>query len=406
MAKPVFHQWLFGLTMALVLMCLPPQQAEAQTNNPGGPPANTTRDRDRDRTPRLPADIAHFDNGRPAYIVSGPIAEAEAAAAALEEGGARLVSYRDLVPLDRRVMTFNLRRLSLDRARQRLAQAAPGFVADFNHLYVTAQETPRVYAAAMVGDPRGGCRVRTGQRLGLIDGPVALDHPALQRADIVVRSALAPRQDAGDTAHGTALAALMVGEDPGGALNGFAIGARLYAINAFAREHSGVAADVDRIGASLTWMLLNDVRLINMSFAGPQNLVLADLLDQTAGQGAVMIAAVGNAGREAALLPASAETVVAVTAVDAAMRRYRAATRGSHIEFAAPGVDVYVAQGAGGGYASGTSYAAPIITALAARIAPSSVDDLRRRLERRAFDLGEPGRDAQFGWGLVRDIGC
>jgi subtilisin family serine protease len=405
MANPVFHQGLRGLAVALLLLSLPVQQAAAQVGQPGGPPVPTVND-DRDRTPRLPDDIAHFPNDRPEYIVSGPIAEAEAAEAALEAGGARLVSYRDLVPLDRRVMTFNLRGLSLDRARQRLAQAAPGFVADFNHLYTTAQDTPRVYAAAMVGDPRGGCRVRPGQRLGLIDGPVALDHPALRRADIVVRSALAPRQDPGDTVHGTAVAALMVGEDPNGLLNGFAIGARLYAINAFAREHSGVAADVDRIGASLAWMLLNDVRLINMSFAGPPNLVLADLLDQTAGQGAVIIAAAGNTGRESDLLPGRADTVVAVTAVDAAMRRYRAATRGSHIEFAAPGVDVYVAQGTGGGYASGTSYAAPIITSLAARLRPSSVDDLRRRLESRAFDLGDPGRDAQFGWGLVRNIGC
>ena len=406
MAMRTFVVTVWALAIAVVLAFFAPGAATAQTGAPGTPPASTSNDRDREPVVRIPANVAALDGTRIEYVVSGPVAQADAAEAALEAAGATLVSFRDLGPLDRRVMIFDLRRLSLDNARNQLAQAAPGFLADVNHLYRFAQGTPRVYAAAMVGDSGGGCRIGRSQRIGLIDGPVAQDHPALQAADVVVRSALGPGQNAGDATHGTAVAALMVGEDPAGHLNGFAAGARLFAINAFAREHSGVAADVDRIGAALAWMLLNDVRLINMSFAGPQNVVLADLLAQAERRGAIMIAAAGNTGRDRALLPASAPSVVAVTAVDASMRRYRSATRGTHIEFAAPGVDVYVAQSDGGGYATGTSYAAPIITALAARIRPSSVASLRNTLQSRALDLGDPGRDAQFGWGLVQNIGC
>lgn len=405
MLKQALRFGLWGVALTGFLAIAATDQAFAQVAPPGGG-SSASDDRDRDNSRRVPDNVALFENRRPEYVVSGPIADAEQAEAALEQAGAVLVSFRDLAPLDRRVMIFDLRNLALETARQRLAQAAPAFLVDFNHLYTYAQGAPRVYAATLIGDPATVCRVGRGQRLGLIDGPVQENHPALRQADIVVRSALARGQTTGDSAHGTAVAALMVGEDPAGYLNGFAAGARLYAINAFALEQRSVAADVDRIGAALTWLLSNNVRLINMSFAGPQNVVLADLLAQSEGQGAIMIAAAGNTGRERALLPASAEAVVAVTAVDASMRRYRAATRGSHIEFAAPGVDVYVAQDGGGGYATGTSYAAPIVTALAARMTPNSVAELRGQLRNRVMDLGDPGHDAQFGWGLVRNIGC
>ena len=398
--------WVILWAVCLAMLSLQPAAAQGIFPPPNQPVDDRGRDRDRDRPERVAQDVAVYQGFRAEYVVSGPIAQAGAAEAALERGGAVLVSFRDLEPFDRRVMIFDLRRLDLDGARRRLARAAPDFIADFNHLYRHAQGTPRVYAATLVGDPRQGCRVPQGRRIGLIDGGLLADHPALAGADIIARSALAPRQTPGDTAHGTAVAALIVGEDADGFLNGFAAGARLYAIDAFAQEHSGIAADVDRIGTALTWMALNDVRLINMSFAGPQNEVLADLLEQAEAQGAIMIAAAGNTGQNRALLPASSDAVVAVTAVDAAMRRYPSATRGSHIEFAAPGVDVYVATDGGAGYASGTSYAAPIVTALASRVGPQSVGQLRSILRGRALDLGNPGRDAQYGWGLVRDIGC
>jgi subtilisin family serine protease len=121
-----------------------------------------------------------------------------------------------------------------------------------------------------------------------------------------------------------------------------------------------------------------------------------------------MIAAAGNDGRERAAYPAAHPSVIAVTAVDAAFRRYRDANYGDHIEFSAPGVDIYVASSRGGNYASGTSYAAPIVTALAARLGAGgglSLTQIRDRLRGSAVDLGPDGFDSEFGWGLVRG-GC
>lgn len=179
-------------------------------------------------------------------------------------------------------------------------------------------------------------------------------------------------------------------------------------MSAFARGRGGEAADVDRIGGALDVLERNGVRLVNMSFAGPGNRALDRILRAAAGQGMAMLAAAGNDGRDSVAFPAGADTVIAVTAVDAAQRPYRRANTGGQIDFAAPGVDLYVATATGGKYASGTSFATPIATALAARrmARGTPARGLAGALRAQAADLGAPGKDSVFGWGLLRASGC
>lgn len=120
-------------------------------------------------------------------------------------------------------------------------------------------------------------------------------------------------------------------------------------------------------------------------------------------------AAAGNDRSTRPRLPAASPDTIAVTAVDAARRLYGKANTGGHVEFAAPGVDLWVITPKGGGYRSGTSYAAPIVTGLLARQAARgglSLDKARRDLRQGAVDLGSAGRDASFGHGLVQSGGC
>ena len=97
--------------------------------------------------------------------------------------------------------------------------------------------------------------------------------------------------------------------------------------------------------------------------------------------------------------------VVAVTAVDPNLRPYRHANRGVYIDFSAPGVGLRTAKPGGGvKVQSGNSFAAPFVTAAAAleRTRGIPASQVRQALARRAQDLGAPGRDPVFGWGLVR----
>ncbi|KMW58999.1 Extracellular protease [Candidatus Rhodobacter oscarellae] len=347
--------------------------------------------------------------GRFEFITSGPVGQANAAANALTSAGATLLRARTFGTLNRSVQVFDLNGLPLAGARRILAQAAAQTQIDVHNFYRFAQSKPRIFAPQLVGlSGQGGCRAN-GLRIGMIDGPVDPRHPALAGAGLTVKSVLGPREKATDANHGTGVAALIVGDDPGGALTGFSPGAQLFAASAFAKERRGPAADVERIAAALDWLLSNRARLINMSFAGPSNTALADLIATSARRGAIMVAAVGNNSSTKATYPAASPNVIAVTAVDAAARRYRKANRGGYIEFAAPGVDLYVAKTRGGSYASGTSFAAPIVTGIAAHAVKrgaGSTAAVRSALRRGVTDLGSAGRDAEYGWGLVQIQGC
>lgn len=392
--------------------------AVAQTRDPTGAPTGSPADRGSprddggtaaERRPARNADAARARGNRFEFVTSGPLNQAGAAQAVLTQAGAVVIRSRRFENLRRHVLVLDLQRLSPDDALTLLANAAPQTRLDLHHFYRYAQGKPRLYAPQMLGvSAPSRCRLN-GLRVGVIDGPVDASHPALAPARLTRHSVLLQGERADRPTHGTGVAALIAGEDASGALAGFSPGARLYTVNAFAKEKRGAAADVERLAAALDWLIGQRVRLVNMSFAAPPNVAFADVLQAAAARGTVMVAAAGNRGDNVALYPAAASEVIAVTAVDAAGRRYRKASRGGHIEFAAPGVDLYIAKGNRGSYASGTSYAAPIVTALAAQAmarGTSGANGLRRALRRGLRDLGDPGRDVQFGWGLVQAPGC
>ena len=78
----------------------------------------------------------------------------------------------------------------------------------------------------------------------------------------------------------------------------------------------------------------------------------------------------------------------------------------SYVDFAAPGVDVFVPLDGSGRYMTGTSIAAPFVTALIASSPEAatlgSVAAVRASLARDAVDLGAAGNDDTFGAGLAR----
>jgi subtilisin family serine protease len=109
-------------------------------------------------------------------------------------------------------------------------------------------------------------------------------------------------------------------------------------------------------------------QIVNMSIAGPQDPLVYDRIRKMAEKGVVFVAAAGNGGPDAApSYPAAYEQVIAVTAVDRKGGNYDHASRGTYIDVAAPGVQIRAALPEGKeGALSGTSFAAPIVTALAA----------------------------------------
>jgi subtilisin family serine protease len=85
------------------------------------------------------------------------------------------------------------------------------------------------------------------------------------------------------------------------------------------------------------------------------------------------------------------------------------AGQGPQVAFTAPGAELAVAAAGRGGYtvARGTSFAAPLVAGLLAAQLPRPDPQLAREavdtLARSALDLGRPGRDPVFGYGLVAE---
>jgi subtilisin family serine protease len=256
--------------------------------------------------------------------------------------------------------------------------------------------------------PRAEPAPYPGLAIGIVDSDVASAHEALATADVVRRD-FVPFVGARPTAHGTAVASILVGDSR--SVHGRLPSARLYAASVFFADAEGnPAATTASVVAALEWLVARGVHVINMSLAGPPNRVLEAAIDALGERGALVVAAVGNTGPAGApLYPAAYAPVVGVTAVDSSNRIYRYANRGRQVMFAAPGVRIRVARTDGGyGSESGTSMAAPYAAAIIARCAherhDASLEAVLAALKAAAIDLGAKDFDDVFGFGLIASV--
>lgn len=249
-------------------------------------------------------------------------------------------------------------------------------------------------------------------KIGIIDTPVDLDHPAFAGQKINIGSFLGTGRRSDTEWHGTAVLSILAGRLDSG-VPGLVPEATYYVAEAFHSIEQGVATtDSASILKALDWLDSQNVQIINMSFSGPKDILIEQVINRMRAKGVTFVAAAGNFGAAATpSYPAAYKEVIAVTAVDKSDNSYISANHGHYIDIAAPGVKIWTAlAGKKEGYRNGTSFAAPFGTALlAAAIAPGAVrkgeaDDLRLI---KTVDLGPPGIDTIFGRGLaVGDRTC
>ena len=240
-------------------------------------------------------------------------------------------------------------------------------------------------------------------RIGIIDSSVDKQHSAFSEASITTRRFV--ENDRPPNFHGTAIASIIAGNAPSAL--GLAPRAELFAAEVFDQtaEQGEFASTVSLIKA-LSWLVTQEVSVINISLAGPPNRLLETALARVRERGVLAIAAAGNGGPMAQpMYPAAYPEVVAVTATDNRGRAFRLANRGEYVDIAAPGVNIRHAQ-AGGGYAasSGTSYAVPFVTVAAARLLQLNGEPnlMLDALYASAVDVGAPGRDQIYGYGQLQ----
>jgi subtilisin family serine protease len=341
--------------------------------------------------------------------IDGSLSDAQADALARRHGLVRLQSQN--FPLVG--ATIGLFRITdgrpVEKVRRAFAAAAGVRSVQLNFRYWLVQNQkaaltggdPAQYALAKLRLPQAHTLVSGANvTIAVIDSGIDDKHPELMNSVADNFDALGSKE--GPHVHGTGIAGAIVSH---ARLMGSAPQARILGIRAFGMAANGAESTTFVILKALNYAVLHGAQIVNMSFAGPKDPLIERGIGATAARGIVMIAASGNAGpKSPPLYPAANANVIAVSATDASDKLFAASNRGGHIAIAAPGVDIFL-PAPDGKYqmTSGTSFSAAYISGLAAlmleRNPALKPGELRAILMSTARDLGNPGRDDQFGAG-------
>lgn len=329
---------------------------------------------------RESAAIERDARGDPARRGELLVIELDAASLALAEGaGFAQLSSERIEGLDLAVTRLRAPAgMALARAQALLQRLLPDAVVSADSLYFQS--------GALGGDASGVPGARPAARsvpVGVIDGAPGRAVPVA-----AVRGFASGAPLASD--HGSAVISLLASAGAG----------QIRAADVYGGDKAG--GNALAIARALGWLAGEGSKVVTISLVGPRNPVLERAIAATRARGVVIVAAVGNDGPAAPpAFPASYPGVVAVTAVDGKRRALIEAGRALHLDYAAPGADIFGLDARGKRIAlRGTSYAAPLVAARAAR-ALAAGPGWRGVLDAEAIDLGKKGVDAVYGSGLL-----
>jgi len=243
-----------------------------------------------------------------------------------------------------------------------------------------------------------------GTTICMIDTPVDIYHPTLSGALIETLDLVKYDPNNNDAMlHGTSVAGVLVSQNK---FIGVAPKAKLYAISAFSgtkNKPSQLEGTSSNIAKAIDSCIQHDVDIINLSFTGGRDSLVEKLVKKAIEKGITVIAAGGNGGNiGSTIYPAQIPGVLATTAVGADNKLFDMADKGTYIDYAAPGVNILTIAPKGKyKIATGTSFASAHLSGIAALLRSKGYTDIDALFSKSATDLGKPGRDQEFGEGLV-----
>jgi len=268
--------------------------------------------------------------------------------------------------------------------------------------------------------------VTTGSRdvvVAVLDTGILPNHPDLQGVRIVSgrnfasdQSATNYTDDATSLSHGTMVAGIIGAmTNNGQGIAGINWSVSIMPVRVMSSRYGGTVAAV---GQGIRWAVDNGAHVINMSLAWDatyNDTFVNQQIEYAVSKGVVLVAGAGNdSGR--VTMPAAHPDVIAVGAVDRSKRLTWYSNYGPQVDVVAPGGDTRYSQANGilstdivsgrytYSYQQGTSFAAPHVTGIVALMYSAGITDpneIRELLRYTAEDLGAPGFDNYYGYGLV-----
>jgi len=222
-----------------------------------------------------------------------------------------------------------------------------------------------------------------------------------------------------DNGHGTHVAGIIAALKNNTGIVGITPNVDLYsikALNAFGLGTTNSLID------GIEWAIQNKMDIVNLSITTEKNdAALKTALDAAYGKGILLVGSAGNNGGAAdksVMYPAKYSSVIAVSAVKADSTKLKESAVGTEVEIAAPGESIFSTYPIewdfidfkvdGYTHLSGTSMATPHVTGILAlykeRFPTKPNAELRKLINTSAKDLGAPGKDPIFGYGLVQYV--
>ncbi|WSZ80346.1 type VII secretion-associated serine protease mycosin [Micromonospora sp. NBC_00860] len=226
----------------------------------------------------------------------------------------------------------------------------------------------------------------------------------LTGADIVLPEGGDGWQD--ENSHGTGMAGLIAAHGHPGNLGalGIAPEAKILPIRTSRTDQDG---DSDNLAAGIDLAVAKGASVISISSVAGPNSRLKRAVEMAMQANVVVVAGVGNRPRdEYVSFPAAYPGVVTVGGIDKNGSHASFSVSGPEIDVVAPAVDIY-STSIDGKYrkGTGTSDATAIVAGAAALIRSKypylPAREVAHRLTATAVDKGPPGRDDEYGYGVI-----
>lgn len=263
--------------------------------------------------------------------------------------------------------------------------------------------------------------------VGIIDTGVQMNHPDLTGTlladkcfDVVANGPLTGDKDPYISAyrpggHGTHVAGIIAAQANNGiGVAGISYNSKIIMVNAFWQHASdGMVTNSYFVKLAYDRLVSQGVRVINMSLGGTASVNADDrALEQSIirgeQQGIVTVCAGGNDTGASFVVPGDFDACISVTSVryvPGSPWQWGGGGYNQYKDIAAPGWDIYSTMPGGYGSKSGTSMATPAISGVVAMMLAYNptltVEQVKTILYNTATDIGDPGRDDDYGHGLV-----
>lgn len=281
----------------------------------------------------------------------------------------------------------------------------PDYIEEYNWQLVNTK-VPDVWDLGVFGD---------GAVVAVLDSGVNINHPDLKQESFVKGYDAFTGETGTDNVndwygHGTSVTGIIAATRNNGiGFTGAMPNAKIMPVRVLDSNGYGSLATII---PGIKYAVQNGAHVINMSFGGPNagSLAFENECMEAFNSGVILVSASGNEATShyggPVNYPAGFECVVSVASVKSNNTRASTSNYNNKVMVAAPGDNVRLLTKSGDYECnSGTSFAAPQVSALAAMVKsynpnfrPSKFMDI---LKITSEDLGDPGYDVEYGYGLI-----